>query len=161
MGIGDKIERKYLAHFIDSSFKDTTPTYVRLGKDLEEYSIELNPDVETVKNILGETSNIVKGYEPNGTVDTFYAREGEALFTQLAEVVNTRATGASLETTVIDVLVDATGTVKWAYREDVIVIPQSIGGDNGGVQIPYEIMYNGNRTEGTFDMATKAFTISE
>lgn len=33
-----KIERKYLAHFIDTSFGDTTPSYERLGKYLEEYS---------------------------------------------------------------------------------------------------------------------------
>lgn len=52
------IERKYLAHFVDAAF-DTTYTeteYVRLGKNLEEYSEELNPDVEITHNILGEQS---------------------------------------------------------------------------------------------------------
>ena len=33
-----KIERKYLAHFVEVDEK----TYVRLGKDLEEYSPELS-----------------------------------------------------------------------------------------------------------------------
>ncbi|RDU21939.1 hypothetical protein [Anaerosacchariphilus polymeriproducens] len=152
-----KIERKYLAHFLDSSFGGTT-SYIRLGQDLEEYTIELNPDVETTKNILGESSAVVKGYEPSGSVETFYAYEGDALFTQLASIVNNRSTGSSLETTVVDVLVTSTGTVTWAYREDVLVVPQSIGGDGAGVQIPFEIQYRGNRTAGTFDMATKEFT---
>jgi len=56
MATGDKLERKYLIHYIDSSFGGT-PAYERIGKDLEEYNIELNPDVETIKNIWGETSN--------------------------------------------------------------------------------------------------------
>lgn len=158
MAIGDKIERKYLIHYIDSTFGSATPNYERIGKDLEEYNIELNPDVETKKNIWGETSNTVKGYEPSADVETYYAREGDPLFTQLAEIVNTRSTGRKLETTVVDLLVTESGTVTWTYREDVLVVPQSIGGDTGGVQIPYQIMYNGNRVKGTWDKSTKTFT---
>lgn len=160
MAIGDKLERKYLVHYIDSSF-GSTPSYAKIGKDLEEYNIELNPDVETIKNIWGETSNTVKGFEPSSSVETYYAREGDPLFTQLSTIVNTRATGTKLETTVVDILVTETGTVEWAYRENVLVVPQSMGGDNGGVQIPYEIMYNGDRTVGTWNNATKTFTPSE
>ena len=155
-----KIERKYLAHYIDENFGTDTVSYARLGKDLEEYSIEMNPDSETKKNILGETSTVVKGYEPSGNVETYYAYEGNALFTKLADIVNNRSTGSELETTVVDVLVSANGTVLWAYREDVIIIPQSIGGDTGGVQIPFEVHYNGNRTAGTFDLTTKTFAAS-
>lgn len=158
MAVGDKIERKYLVHYIDSAFSKTTPAYVRIGKDLEEYNVELNPDLETVKNIWGESSNTVKGYEPSSSVETFYAREGDEMFEHLSDIVNERATGSSLETTVVDVLTTATGTVTWAYREDALVIPQSIGGDTGGVQIPYEVHYNGNRTAGTWDKDTKEFT---
>lgn len=154
----EKIERKYLAHYIDEKFDSKAPSYTRLGKDLEEYSIEMNPDSETTKNILGETSIIVKGYEPSGNVDTYYAYEGDALFTHLSGIVNDRSTGSALETTVIDVLVNASGEVIWAYKEDAIIIPQSMGGDTGGVQIPFEIHYNGNRTKGTFDLSTKTFT---
>lgn len=153
-----KIERKYLAHFIDTAFSGTSPSYARLGQDLEEYSIELNPDVETTKNILGETSYNVMGYEPSGSVDTYYAYDGDPLFEHLSEIANERSTGSQLKTTVVDVLLDSEGVVTWAYREDVVVIPQSIGGDTGGVQIPFEIMYNGNRKKGTFDMKTKTFT---
>lgn len=161
MATGDKIQRKFLAHYIDSSFGGATPSYVRMGKDLEEYNIELNPDTETVKNILGENSTTVKGYEVSSSVDTYYAREGDALFTQLLSIVNSRSTGSDLETTVIDVqLWDETETtgVFNAYKENVIVIPQSLGGDTGGVQIPYQITYNGSRTAGTWDTSTSTFT---
>lgn len=155
---GEKLERKYLAHYIDSAFNGTAAAYVRLGVDLEEYTVEMNPDGESSKNILGESRYNLKGYEPQGTVDPYYAYEGDALFAQLKKIIDERATGAATQTTVVDVMLSASGTVTDAYREDVIVVPTSLGGDTSGVSIPFEVHYAGNRTKGTFDMSTKTFT---
>ena len=50
-----KIERKYMAHYLNAHFandSDGTAEYVRLGKDLEEYSPELSANVEKKQNIL-------------------------------------------------------------------------------------------------------------
>ena len=154
-----KIERKYFAHFIDASFgSGSSPEYIRLGKDLEEYNIELNPDTETVKNILGEQSTNHKGYEVSSEVDPFYAYAGDKLYEQRAKIANERLTGDDCAPTVVDVLLSSEGTVEWAYKEDVIVVPTSMGGDTSGVQIPFTINYNGNRTKGSFDLSTKKFT---
>lgn len=158
---GNKIERKNLAHYIDESFG--SGKYTRLGKDLEEYSIELNPDTDERENILGDTSFNVKGYKPTASVDTFYAYEGSVLYTKLKEIVDKRSTGSQLNTTVVDVMitVDDEGNVTTGpdtYRENVVVVPQSLGGDTGGVQIPFEIHYVGDRTKGTFDLEAKTFT---
>lgn len=153
-----KFERQWLLHYIDSSFGGSSAVYVKIGKDLEEYAVEMNPDSETVKNIWGETSITVKGYEPQGSVETYYARKGDALYERLSDIINKRSTGSSLETTVVDILVESDGTQVWAYKENVIVIPQSIGGDVGGVNIPFEIHYNGSRVSGTWDKTTKTFT---
>ncbi len=156
-----KVQRKWLGHFIDSNFNNSTANYVRLGKDLEDYSIEMNPNSESKTNILGETSTVVSGYDPSGSIDTYYAYEDEPLYKQLEKCINERETGSELETTVVDVLLNSTGEVEWAYREDVIVIPQSMGGDNSGVNIPFEIHYNGNRTKGSFSLDTKTFSQGE
>lgn len=153
-----KIERKYLAHFIDASFGGTTTNYTRIGKDLEEYAEELNPDVEINKNILGEQSVQHNGYEVQSEVDPYYAYEGDPFFEKLATVANERKTGDDCKTTKVDVLLNADGTVEWAYREDVYLIPNSLGGDTSGVQIPFTIYNAGNRTAGTFDMSAKTFT---
>ena len=155
---GAKVERKYLAHYIDASFGGATTNYVRLGRDLEEYNIELNPDIETTANILGENSVRHNGYEVSGDVDPFYAYYGDPLFTQLAKIVNERSTGSDCQTTVVDVLLGDDGTVVWAYREDVVVTPNSIGGDTSGVQIPFTINYSGNRKEGTWSTTDNTFT---
>ena len=152
---GDKIERKYLAHYIDAGFGGTA-NWVRIGKDLEEYNIEMNPDIETKKNILGESSTAVKGYEPQATPDTYYAYEGDPLFEQLFKIVNERSTGSACITKVMDVLLNTDLTVVSAYQEDAIVVPTSVGGDTAGMQIPFEVHYSGNRKE----MTSKA-SISE
>lgn len=153
-----KIERKYLAHYIDASFGGTSLNYVRLGKDLEEYNEELNPDVEITKNILGEQNVVHNGYEVQSEIDPFYAYSGDPLFERLMEIANERKTGDDCITTKIDVLLNADGTVEWAYREKIWVVPNSVGGDTSGVQIPFTCYNAGEREKGTFNLTTKAFT---
>ena len=155
-----KIDRKYLAHYLDENFGSGTVSYTRLGKDLEEYNEELNPDVEVNKNILGEQNVNQNGYEVQSEVDPFYAYSGDPLFTKLALIANERKTGDACKTTKVDVLLNADGTVVWAYREDVYVVPNSIGGDTSGVQIPFTVYNAGNRVAGTWDPSTKTFTPS-
>ena len=162
------IERKYLAHYIDSAFDSTYKAcmYTRLGKDLEEYTVELNPDVETKKNILGENSVAVNGYEVSSSVDPYYYEYDEALSEKIMDIAMNRTTGNGCKTTTVDVLLkpgataDDAPTVVWAYREDCYVVPQSVGGDTSGVQIPFELHRAGNRVKGTFDLETKTFTES-
>ena len=81
---------------------------------------------------------------------------------QLALVANTRATGSDCMTTKVDVLYNVDGTVEWAYREDCYVIPNSVGGDTSGVQIPFTVYNAGNRTAGTWakDSTTGAYTFT-
>lgn len=153
-----KIERKYLAHYIDASFGGQTLNYVRLGKDLEEYVEELNPDVEVKKNILGEQNVNHNGYEVQSEVDPFYAYAGDAIFEALSEIANERKTGDDCKTTKVDVLFNIDGTVAWAYREDVWVVPNSVGGDTSGVQIPFTVYNAGNRVAGSWNKSTRVFT---
>lgn len=161
------IERKYLAHFLDASF-DTTyanTDYVRLGSDLEDYTEELNPQVEKTKNILGENSIKHKGYEPQSEVDPFYYKDyDDALSNKIFELVNTRAAGDKCKTSMVDVLLEPGAkredlpTVVWAYREDVYAIPKSVGGDTSGIQTPFTLHKCGNQVKGTFDIITRKFT---
>lgn len=156
-----KIERKYLAHYLDASFNGTAANYFRLGKDLEEYNEELNPDIEITRNILGEQNVNHNGYEVQSEVDPFYAYSDDPLFERLAKIANERLTGDDCKTTKVDVLLASDGSVVWAYREDVWVVPNTIGGDTGGVQIPFTVYNAGNRVKGTWDVATKTFTPDE
>lgn len=160
-----KAERKYLAHYLDSAFDPTyaTASYVRLGKDLEEFSVELNPDIETSKNILGENSVRHNGYEASSSADPIYYEYDDALTEKVMELAMLRKTGEDCKTSYVEVLLKPSEsgtapTVIRAVREDVYVIPTSYGGDTSGVQVPFEIRFAGNRVEGTFDINTKKFT---
>lgn len=159
-------ERKYLAHFLDSTFSAdaSTATYVRMGKDLEEYSINLSPSVERKTNILGENSVVVSGYDVSTGVSPYYYDYDDALSEKVMDIAMNRTTGDGCKTTTVDVLLkpgataDAEPTVLWAYREDCYVVPESVGGNTTGVQIPFTIHRAGNRVKGTFDLKTKKFT---
>lgn len=151
------MERKWLAHFIDANFGASEVTNYRLGKDIEEYNIELNGEIEEKQNILGENSVTHKGYKPTASVDTFYAKNGDSLSDKLIEIVNGRLKGDDVRTTVVDVIMDDEGNVISAYREDVVINIKSIGGSTE-VNIPFDIHYAGNRVSGTFDMSAKTFT---
>lgn len=164
------VERKYLAHYIDAAFDATfaETSYVRIGRHLEEYSEELNPDVEVSKNILGEQSVVHNGYEVQADVDPFYYESyDDALSNKIMELANTRATGDACKTSMVDVLLkpgtseSAQPTVVWAYREDVYIVPNSIGGDTSGIGMPFTVYKAGNRVKGTFDTSAKKFTVGE
>lgn len=154
------IERKYLAHYLDASFGEDPVKYVRLGADLEEYNEELNPDVEITKNIIGEQRVSHNGYEVQSEVEPYYADYDDPLFEKLSEIINERKTGDGCVTTKVDVLLQDDGTVLWAYREKVYVVPNSIGGDTSGVQIPFTLYNAGERVKGEWDVTQKTFTES-
>lgn len=156
-----KIARKYMAHFIDATFGGVSPTWERLGKDLEEYNVEMNPDTESVTNILGENSFRNNGYEISSEADPYYANTEDAIFPKLQEIVDTRATDDTCKTKALEVhLWDETETsgTYVAYQEDVYVVPTSYGGDTSGYQIPFTVNYVGNRVKGAFALSTKTFT---
>ena len=49
-----KIKRKFMAHYIDAALPSASKAeYSRLGKDLEEYVVEMNANVDTRNNIWG------------------------------------------------------------------------------------------------------------
>lgn len=161
-----KAERKYLAHYLDAAFDPTyaATNYVRIGKDLEEFSVELSPNIETKSNILGENSVSHLGYETTASADPVYYEYDDALTEKLMEIAMTRSSGDACRTSYVEVLLkpgasaEDAPTVVRAVREDVLLIPSSYGGDTSGVQIPFTVNFNGNRTIGDFDINTKKFT---
>lgn len=156
-----KIERKYLAHFINTSAAGSEQAvYERLGKDLEEFSPELSAQVDTKKNILGETSILISSYEKTGSVEPYYAEKDSALFTRLQNIIDDQLVLDELKTDVVEVkLWEATeGTAYPAIKEEAYIEVTSYGGDTTGYQIPFTLHFTGTRTKGTFDVSTKTFT---
>ena len=156
-----KIERKYLAHFINGATpEESQPVYERLGKDLEEFSPELSAQVDTKKNILGESSILISGYEKTAKVEPYYAEEGSKLFERLQDIIDNSRVLDEVKTDVVEVkLWDAREEgVYPAILEEAYLEVTSYGGDTTGYQIPFTLHFTGNKVKGTFDVATKTFT---
>lgn len=160
--ITGKIKRKFMAHYIDAALPGAEATsYCRLGKDLEEYNVEMNANVETKNNILGETSVNLDSYQPQASAEPYYAEVGDPLFERLQGIIDERQTLDELKTTTVEVhLWESSGadSTYVAYREDAIIEVSSYGGDTTGYQIPFNVHNTGNRVKGTFALKTKTFT---
>ncbi len=172
------IERKYLAHFIDANHVHTLdasnlPTsyatstnYVRLGEHLEQFNEELNAQVDVHRNILGEIYVVHAGYQPQSSVDTFYATNkstdaAKALYDWIERIVQDRLTGDDCRTTMITAMIDMsnpTGIATWAYKEDCYIVPQTFGGDTSGIQVPFQIINAGKRVKVRFSLTTLKIT---
>ena len=147
-----KLERSALVHFLNPAFNTALESaeWYKIGKHVADLSVEMNPNTETIKNILDETNVIDNGYEPAFDVDTYYADPSDGdFYTKLKDITMNRKKGDSCRTLVLEVLVDkATGPFD-AWVEEVIVKPNSYGGAQGGVRIPYKVSFAGNRVAGS------------
>lgn len=161
MPVTGKIDRKFMAHFIDSGSlcHGETAEYERLGKDLEEYNVELNPDTETSKNILGESTFKHNGYEVSSEADPYYAEVESVLSQKLQEIIDNRYKDDNCKTNALEVHMWKETEGKYeAYQQDCYLVPTSYGGDTSGYQIPFTVNYVGERTKGIYDPKTKKFT---
>lgn len=156
-----KIERKYMAHFLNGAKPGEEAVYERLGQDLEEFAPELSAQVETKKNILGENSVVISGYEKTAAVEPYYAQSGSALFTRLQEIIDGDLVLDDLKADVVDVkLWDESESGAYpAVKETVYLEITSYGGDTTGYQIPFTLHYTGEKVKGTFNLSTKTFTV--
>lgn len=154
-----KIERKYLAHYINTA-ADGEAVYERLGKDLEEFSPEMSASVETTKNILGETSILISSYEKTGAVEPYYAESGTGLFDRLQGIIDDALVLDDVKTDIVEVKLweAAEGSAYPAVKETAYIEVNSYGGDTTGYQIPFTIHFTGEKVKGTFDVSTKTFT---
>ena len=138
-----------------------------LGRDNDDLSKELNPDTETSKNVLGEATFKHNGYEPEVSVDPYYADSESVLYTKLlAAAVQEKYGDADIKGYFVEVVFDnasngiMTGT---GYKREAYIVPQSTGGDTSGLGIPFTVNPVGAMTAVTvsYTMATRAVTITK
>lgn len=155
-----QLKRKAYIYYLDSAFKKkladvASSTFEVIGTDLEEMAYDLSPDIEQVKNILGQTKTRDNGYEPSAEADPFYADPDSGLYEQLRDIAFERKQGADCKTLGLEVIVeDDTETTYTAYLREVIVKVNSIGGDTTGVNFPFTVRDDGAMVKGTVTKAS-------
>ncbi len=154
-----KILRKYMAHYLDVGVDGKT-NFVRLGKDLEEFTPELSAQVEVQKNILGENRVLISGYEKTAAVEPYYAEMGTPMFDRLQDIIDNDLVLDQLKTQVVDVKLwePAQGGGYQAVCEEAYIEVTSYGGDTNGYRIGFTLHYSGNKTQGSFNVDTNTFT---
>lgn len=150
-----KLNREAMAHYLDAAFNTkvadaSKAQFEILGDDIEEMSVKLNSDVETVKNILGQTRTKDNGYEPSIEADPYYADPDKALYPKIRDIALGRLKGDACKTLLLEVIVEDTeATTHTAYLREVMVKPTSYGGGTEGLNFPFEISEDGASAKGT------------
>ena len=164
MPVAQKMQRKFFQNFIDTTMNGTTPSWYRLGTDLSEFNIELNPDTETGKNILGESTFTHNGFEISASAEPFYAREGDALFEKLQNIIDQKLQYDGCFTQMLEVHLWDDGTTSGTYKafsQQCYLVPSSYGGDTSGYQIPFTVNVVGEKVPGYYNVSTATFTPDE
>ena len=146
-----------------------TPVWEAIGKDNDELTKELNPDTESSKNVLGESTFTHSGYEPEIDVDPYYMDPDRAMYEHLLECAleekygEADLVGLFAEAFFTTVNAETKTMTGYCYVRDAWFVPQSTGGDTSGYAIPYTITPVGPMVKKniSYNMETNAATITD
>lgn len=160
-----KIKRKLQATYIDVTPKGESPTYELLGLNVNEATVNYNPQSTTEQDIISDTAATeITGYQPAMPI-TQHATKNDPAYEFVNDLRRKRAVLADSYTTVI--LVDLYDEVKEveelkgykAERQKVSVQIDSYGGAGSDpLSISYTLNFRGDGEDGTFNVTTKEFT---
>lgn len=161
---GKRAERKTLITVAEWTVGTGSSSQHRqiLGARTEDSSIEFNPDIETVTDILGITYTDVNKTEPQQSFDPFYLLGGSDLADYLTEAAlknDIQAYNNTFNIYVITAFKGTSGAYYTVKHTGCSIIPQSIGGDSY-VSMPIEVHFSNDITEGTVDKLSDDFTFS-
>ncbi len=150
-----KLKREALAHYLDTAWNKkvadaSKAVFEILGDDIEEMSVEMNPDTSQFKNILGQTKTSDNGYAPSMSADPWYANTESKLYPHLRDIAFEELTGDEKKTLLLEVIVeDMEAANHLAYVREVKVTPSSRGGGTEGFNIPFTVDFDGAFVKGT------------
>lgn len=150
-----KLNREALAHYLDTAWNKkvadaSKAVFEILGDDIEEMSVELNPETEQKKNILGQTKTTDSGFTPSMSADPWYANTDSKLYSHMKDIVFEQLKGDERKTLMLEVIVeDMEETEHTAYVREVKVTPTSYGGGTEGFNIPFTVDFDGAWVKGT------------
>lgn len=150
-----KLNREALAHYLDTAWNKKVADVDKaefeiLGDDIEDMSVEMNPDTTQLKNILGQTKTTDNGFTPSMSADPWYANTESKLYPHMKEIVFEQLKGDERKTLMLEVIVEDTeAETHLAYVREVKVTPTSYGGGTEGFNIPFTVDFDGAYAKGT------------
>lgn len=150
---GVKVARKLLMTYVDVS-DSTTPEWEIVGRGVEESAIELNPETETVTDILGITETSITKWEATQTFEPNTVRGGSKLNMKLHQIWQDKTPEKLTQFKVLLVYayLGTSNNFEAEMHKNCTVNPTSIGG-SAYVDMPIEITYSNDITKGTVSMS--------
>lgn len=159
LSTGERAQRKLLITVAEWG-GGTNPSREILGTRVEDSSIELNADIETMTDIRGVTYTDVNKTEPQQTLDPSYVIGGSALseylYTAMTENKIERYNGVFTVYIISAFIGDSTTGYDAVKHTGCSIIPTSVGGDSY-VAMPLEVHFSNNITAGTVNKLTPDF----
>lgn len=151
---GVKAARKLLRTYVNVGTTGTKEWFL-VGSGVEDSSIELNPNVETVTDILGITTNDVTRWEPKQTFEPFTIKGGSKLAFKLHEIWMMKKPELLSKFEVLTVykyVGDESKGYEAELQKNCTINITSIGG-SAYVDFPIEISYSNDSTYGSVTFA--------
>ena len=149
--------------FAANKYYSATENREVLGARVEDSSIELNPEIETMTDILGQTYTDVNKTEPQQTLDPANIMGGSKISAYLYDAfTHNRINDYNQAFSVYIIsgfIGDATNGYEAVRHDECSIIPTSVGG-SAYVQMPLEIHYSNKITSGTVDKLADDFTFT-
>lgn len=156
------IKREEFAVFANVATTGTAE-WELIGDKVEEMSLEMNPNVETMTDVTGNTSTTLDKYEVQTSVSPMRAKRESKLFAILYDIVKEEKTLSDVErdflcVNIFDKVGEGAEATYSAWKQKGVIAVQSYGGNTQGLDIPFNIHWIGKKTYGTFDPTDKEFT---
>jgi hypothetical protein len=159
-----EIVRSLVAHFLDTTPSETSPTYSKFGSGVLSLNMSYNPNTVTEQYIDENSGHtLVQNYAPTLPV-TQRAFPGDAIFDFIDGLRQIQSIGGDDLTTIVEVRLYETpetdGLTYPATQWDVAIQFESGPGGDGGsnAEITYTINVKSDPVPGTFNTSTLAFT---
>lgn len=160
-----KAKRNSYKIFMNVSETNTSKEWEIIGKDIEELSRELNNEVNSITNILGETSTEVTKGNQVTTCDPIKLRDDSKASKILYNIYKNDLELSEVEKEFLEVNtsmpVSGNEGEYEAFTQLGAIDLKSWGGDKSGINSPFDINWIGAKTHGTFNPTTKTFTPAE
>ena len=155
-----RIKREEFKLFADVG-ASSAPEWELQGGRIEDMSLEMNPNVETVTDVTGVTETTLDKYEKQTSVSPYYAKRDSKMAAWLYNVVREEKTLSDVEKTfcVVNIFAGSDGAYD-AWTQKGVVAVQSFGGDTKGLQIPYNIHWAGEKVYGTASISKGVMTFT-
>lgn len=138
-----------------------TYDYFIVGKGMEELSTEMNANVETTQDILGNNETKIASYAPSSTVSPYSADDEEELFDYLQGIIDEQKTLDNLLVQVLDVKLyeeASTGAYPAVMQEGIVEITSYTRSATAGYTIDFNLHLKGNPVKGSFNPTAKTWT---